>query len=330
MDTAGGQAQVKVRCPHCQVIYNIPSSVLEEAGHKVVCSECHNIFGITPPGSPEKPSRKRKRPAKKERDDNMDPEMRDLLSDLERSLERRQPEEIPDSGFLDDLDISPEETVLPDTLPPEDITPPEAGSPEEDMQQDATPPEEASAGKPPPEPPADAMAPEPFISGQPSHRKSASAAVVLLTLLLTLSAGAQLAWLQKDRLLDNPRVRSLAEKVCPYLGCRLPPAEQAQTFRILDRMFEPYIPYLGAYRLNLLLRNDGETARPLPALQLSLLDREQRVMARRTIAASAYATKLPGKDAPVEPGKTLEVHLLLLPPRPGVSGFELRLLPAGT
>jgi len=307
---------VKVRCPHCQVIYNIPSSALEEAGYKVVCSECHNVFSITAPERPDKPA-----VAEKGGKDTPDREMLDLLSDLERSLERRQvdrqPEQTPDSGFLDDLDIAPEENPLADTKPQED-----------DEHQDAAPPEEDSANKPP-EPPAGDSAPDPFVSEQPSHRKSVTAPVVLLTLLLTLGAGAQIAWLQKDHLLENPQVRGLAEKICPYLGCRLPPAEPIQTFRILDRVFEPYIPHLGAYQLKLLLRNDGRTAQPLPDLQLSLLDREQEVMARRTIAASAYATKLPGKNAPVEPGKTLEVHLLLLPPRPGVSGFELRLLPAG-
>ena len=324
---------MKVRCPHCQVIYNIPSSALEEAGYKVVCSECHNIFSISSPGKPEKPARKRRLSADKEGKDRVDSEMQDLLSDLERSLERRQvdrqPEQTPDSGFLDDLDIAPEEDLLADTQPLDDITPPESPSPEDNKHQDATPPEENSADKAPPKPPADDIAPAPFASEQPSHRKSVTAPVVLLILLLTLSAGAQIAWLQKDLLLENLQVRGLAEKICPYLGCRLPPAEPTQAFRILDRVFEPYIPHLGAYQLKLLLRNDGRTAQPLPDLQLSLLDREQEVMARRTIAASAYATKLPGSDAPVEPGKTLEVHLLLLPPRPGVSGFELRLLPAG-
>ena len=348
---------MKVRCPHCQVIYDIPSSSLEEAGHKVVCSECHNVFNITLSGS----SRGRPSPRKpqaSEKETGPDREMRDLLSDLERSLERRQAGPFStatdaterSSGFLDDLPASPEEPSFPDTLPLEEAdSAPLPDDPEtfpdtqplaeadsaplpDDLEElpDTASLEDADTGSPPPEPPPDSINPEPFAAEPPGHRKGISAGTILLVLLLTLAAGGQLAWLQKDRLLQHPGVRSLAEKICPYLDCSLPPVEQAQTFRILDRLFEPYIPHPGAYRLNLLLRNDGTQAQPLPSLQLSLLDREQQVMARRTIAASTYRKQDMDRNGTVPPGQTLEVHLLLLPPRPDISGFELRLIPADT
>ena len=332
MDTAGGQAQVKIRCPHCQVIYNIPSSVLGEAGHKVVCSECHNVFSITSPGSSEKPAPKRKSTARKKEDDIIDLDMQGLLDDMERSLERRQAggqlEKMPGPGPINGSDISPVESTLPDTQPLEDIAPPEIRAPEADAQQNASQQEQISTDKAPPEPPPDAITPDPFVSGQPSHQKSISAPVILLTLLLALSAAAQLAWLQRDRLLENPRARNVAEKICPYLGCRLPPAQQPQTFRILDRIFEPYAPHPGAYQLKLLLRNESTSAQPLPALQLSLLDRGQQVMARRTFTSSDYGHS-PGGNILVQPGKTLEAQLLLQPPKNDISGFEIRLIPGG-
>ncbi len=318
---------MKIRCPHCQVIYNIPSAILGKAGHKVVCSECHNVFNIMPPGASEKPARKRKRSARKGKTDATRLEKRDLLSDLERSLEHRQTgsqrKKTPHPAFPDDLERSPEGVTLPDTLPLEENTPPAVRSPETDGQ-----PKEAPMDKALREPPPDAIAPDPFVSGQPSHQKSVSSPVVLLILLLTLSAGAQLAWLQKDRLLENPRIHNLAEKICPYLGCRLPPTEQPQTFRILDRMFQPYTPHPGAYQLKLLLRNESRTAQPQPALQLSLLDRRQQVMARRTFTASDYGQPS-GGNALVAPGRTLEAQLLLQPPKGDISGFEIRLIPGG-
>ena len=307
---------MKARCPHCQVIYNIPSAVLKKAGGQVVCSECHNIFHAAPkrkkraapPAEP--PTHKPCPPGA------LDGEMQDLLSDLERSLEQRSqapPQDIPGKEFLTELD-----PVLPDTQPLEAPLPPESAA--QEAQTEGTAPPEASGDLPD----------EPFAPELPGYRKRISVSMILLIVFLGLAAVAQLAWLQKERLLEQPQLRRLAEQICPYLGCQLPRPSRAQAFHVLDRLFEPYPSHPGAYRLNLLLRNDSSTAQPPPALQLSLLDQAQQVMARRTIPASIYLSAQPSKNTSLGPGKTLEVHLLLVPPHPNISGFELDLLPTGS
>ncbi|WP_456448913.1 zinc-ribbon and DUF3426 domain-containing protein [Thiolapillus sp.] len=312
---------MKVRCPHCQVIYNIPSAALEKAAGQVVCSECHNIFRTAPEKkthatpAAEPPARKPAPPAAP------DDEMRDLLSDLERSLEQQSqniPQNLPDTEFLAELDPAAESSLLPDTQPLEEPLPPESTT--QETQTEGTAPSEASDDSPD----------EPFAPELPGYRKKISASMILLIVFLGLAALAQLAWLQKEQLLEQPQLRRLAEQICPYFDCQLPRPSRAQAFHVLDRLFEPYPSHPGAYRLNLLLRNDSSTAQPPPALQLSLLDQAQQVMARRTIPASIYLSAQPSKNTSLGPGKTLEVHLLLVPPHPNISGFELDLLPTGS
>ncbi|GEM_PF-3309763 len=307
---------MKIRCPHCQVIYNIPSSTLKEAGHKVVCSECHNIFSAAK-GNPVDTG-------KTENTRANDAEMRELLEDLERSLEKHRndklgdefsgPDFLPEAEFQED-----QESLLPDTQPLDEITRPDTLLLDE--HQDA--PDAPDAGGEPPDH-------EPFAPELPDYRRKTSAATIFLSILLGLGILAQLAWLQRNPLLENPQIQKLAAKICPYFGCQPFPAEASQNFHVLDRLFEPYSAHPGAYRLDLLLRNDGSDPQPPPALQLGLLDTNQKVMARRTLPASVYQPEAPAGDRSLAPGKTLEVHLLLLPPQIGVSGFELNLLPAGS
>jgi hypothetical protein len=289
---------------------------MKEAGNKVVCSECHNIFSPV--------AGKTRRSRKTPRIESSDSEMQDLLEDLEHSLEKQQAanpaDNSSDSGFLQDLDASTGELSLPDTQPLEDLPQSESLPREKHSDNQAAGPDTA----------VDIPAEEPFIPEQPGYRRKTSAAVILLSILLGLGALAQLAWLQRDRLLEYPQLYELAEKLCPYLECRLPQAAPARSFHVLDRLFEPYASHPGAYRLNLLLRNDGKSPQVPPALRLSLLDRSQQIMARRTFPASIYNAESPAGEAPLEPGKTLEVHLLLVPPQPGISGFELDLVPAGS
>ncbi|BAO43028.1 DUF3426 domain-containing protein [Thiolapillus brandeum] len=309
---------MKVRCPHCQVIYNLPSAALKQAGGKVVCSECHNVFRATPTGETTRTPPPQEPPEAEAADD----EMQDLLADLERSLEQQEhstPDELPETEFLQELDPVTEDPLLPDTHPLEEPT----------LSHSVLEPEEAPGTQP--EAPGDPSGDEPFTPAlPPGYRKKTPVSVILLIVLLGLAAGAQLAWLQKDNLLKQPQLHKLAERICPYFDCQLPRQAPAQAFHILDRLFEAYSARPGTYRLNLLLRNDSQTPQPPPAVQLSLLDQAQQIMARRTIPPALYAPELARRNTPLAPGKTLEVHLLLVPSQPGVSGFELDLVPFGS
>ncbi len=370
---------MKVRCPHCQVIYDIPSAILKRTGGKAICSECHNMFRAVPkwkiqsgnddkrpapkppaprtgqeqkparpasvqeslpfpdsgskrastaretstvPATPRQPSRAT---AKAPRPEGTDARTGAKPSRPERTSRRTEtkPPQRPDSrAAVEAVQFAKaDKLALPDALPDT--------QPLEDTRATAPSHEDAPPAEHPSEAPSSLFDDDPFISDlPPPHQKKLDARKVLSLGLLTLLAGIQLAWLQKDALLQQPWLRPVAEKICPYFDCQLPETDHGQAYHILDRLFEPAASHPGAYRLSLLLRNDSGKTQPPPALQLSLLDRAQQVMARRTFSPADYARGQSPSIAPLKPGSTLEVHLLLIPPLPDIAGFELELHPS--
>jgi predicted Zn finger-like uncharacterized protein len=116
---------MKARCPQCKFIYNISSNILKEANFKVVCAECHNVFKVA--GNQLTPNEDIDNPIRQEPGGKSAkaPEARNLLADLQQSLDKLDIEEShdqPETEILEDLDtslIEPAPTVspsLPDTV----------------------------------------------------------------------------------------------------------------------------------------------------------------------------------------------------------------------
>jgi len=315
---------MKTRCPNCKLIYNIRSSALKKADFKVVCSECHHVFTVK--GSPAAPDDSLKLSKAADADiqiDDLQPdsEMQELLVQLQDSVEKQEnrqrskPDpEVRETGGTPDRaqNASAEEessgSELPDTQPLED-----------------------TLTKNPPEKPVDKDQTEageeiPFTPELTPPKKTLSALAFLSVIILLSAALLQIAWIERDRLLEHPRLRSAAETACSRIGCTLPPSEkQIPAFSVLDRALTADETHPGAYRLDILLRNDSKAPQKLPALQLSLMDHLQETFARRTFAPRLYATDA---DSSIGAGELLEIHLLLLPSRKAISGFELDFIPA--
>ncbi len=169
--------------------------------------------------------------------------------------------------------------------------------------------------------------PELLFETAPEPRRGVSLpGILFLVLLGTLLAG-QLAWLKRDLWLDRPELRALVEQWCPYLGCTLPPKENRIAFTLIDGGLEPAAP--RQYRLRLLLRNGADQEQPLPALQVSLTDDQQRLVARRTFEAPVYTERKGTGPETLAAGEILEVELLLAVPSDRVAGYEVELIPAG-
>ncbi len=218
-----------------------------------------------------------------------DEEMEQLLAEMEETL-----------AGLEKLGLDSSREPLPATL-------------ESDV-----PPEMASLK-------ATEVPPELLFEPTPESRRPPSLSGLLLILLLSLLLAAQVAWLYRDQWLQQPKLRALAEHWCPYLGCTLPPERPtAPAFMVVDGRLETAAP--RRYRLRLLLRNQDGDGQPLPALQVSLTDDQQRLVARRTFEAPVYAA---GRNRAFAAGETLQVELLLAVPSDRVAGYEVKLLPAG-
>jgi len=168
--------------------------------------------------------------------------------------------------------------------------------------------------------------PREFLLSSEEEHKRASAFSYLLLLLLTLLLLGQLAWFNGDALLANPEVRSMAERLCPYVGCTLPKPPVESRFKLLDRRFEPTGPQ--TYRLSLLIQNGSARSEPPPAIQITFTDNQQRLVARRTLEAPVYLQQVAPELPPLKPGETLELELNLAVPAGPVTGYEIDFIPA--
>jgi hypothetical protein len=156
-------------------------------------------------------------------------------------------------------------------------------------------------------------------------RKQASVSSYLLALGLSLLLLGQLAWVNRDVLLARPEIHTLAEQLCPYIGCTLPAPPANNHFSLVDHRFEAASHQ--TYRLRLLIRNDGKRAEPPPPIQITFTDDQQRVVARRTLEAPVYLQQPSTGITPLEPGEILELELTLAVPAGPVTGYEIEFIP---
>lgn len=297
---------MKARCPHCKVIYNIRASTLEKADFKVVCSECHHVFNVK--GRPRSDrGRKKQAPTietgiEADIDLTPDAEMQDLLEELQQSLDiqnDRHADNVTAGNEEEDVDRN----NLPDTVFSEA--------------------QETDSSAPVPD--TIKMEDEPFAPALSQPAKPTSWLVRLSLAVLLLTMLVQLAWIERGRLLQFPRLHAAASRLCSQVGCTLPKTTEPPSFAVVDRSLAADPARPGSYRLDILLRNSGTEAQVLPSLQLSLLDDKQIVVARRTFPATSYAA---GTHQPLDAGELIEIHLLLLPAEAHISGFELDFIPS--
>ncbi len=295
---------MKTRCPNCKLIYNIRASTLKKADFKVVCSECHHVFSVKGAGSTTGRKAKNRQARETDLDIDLTPdaEMEDLLEELQQSLDKQDKER-------------PEERLAPES---EHEQPADAGEPE------TSSPEATEEKAPKPDQPTNETEHEPFIPDLSRQKDSVSWLGIVSLFFLLIGATLQLAWIERERLLQIPRLHAAAARLCPYVGCSLPLQKAAPSFSVVDRSLEAVPEQPGLYRLAILLRNDSRAAQPLPLLQLNLLDDNQTTIARRTFPANSYAAAAKGR---MQAGEVLEINLNLIPSRNDVSGFELQFIP---
>jgi len=276
---------MKIRCSHCGTEYEMEEDLLQQADLQVACSHCHSLFRATALDD---------FLADQETPGNLDPEMDELLAEMEETLAGLEQLELEKPA----LHTSSLPASLDTDIPSEMI----------ELQAEELPPE--------------------FLLGSPEQsRKNPSLFSYFLALLLALLLLAQLAWFNRDTLLSDPEVRRIAEQFCPYLGCTLPAPPPSSHFRLLDRRFEPVGPQ--TYRLSLLMQNESTGSTPPPAIQITFTDDQQRLIARRTLEAPVYLQQAAPEKGTLEPGEVLELELTLAVPAGPVTGYEIEFLPAG-
>jgi hypothetical protein len=142
------------------------------------------------------------------------------------------------------------------------------------------------------------------------------------TLAVLAVALAQLAWLRPDLLLVDPQVRHWAELACQEIGCEVPPPSDLKAIRVIAHALEPVDDAEGISQLQVRFDNQAAFAQPYPVLQLSLLDTEEHIVARRRLQPDEYLR--PGTHGPLlASGGRVDVRLWLEVPDRRVAGYRL-------
>ncbi|MGR3914900.1 MAG: zinc-ribbon and DUF3426 domain-containing protein [Gammaproteobacteria bacterium] len=182
----------------------------------------------------------------------------------------------------------------------------------DDAQPDAPPP---AAGRRDEPQPRDA---EQYIAARVSPLRVALAGAVALVLLLSF------AWQVKrffiDEYAQHEQYRRHLTAFCRVAGCKLPLRRASARIIMTHTRIDMHPQQPDAMRITLKLINEAVFAQPYPNLQLTLTDRNGRVVGRRTFPPKIY---LRGRDNLLESGELSAVHFDLARPHGKAVGFVL-------
>ncbi|GMR21122.1 MAG: hypothetical protein BMS9Abin36_1721 [Gammaproteobacteria bacterium] len=146
--------------------------------------------------------------------------------------------------------------------------------------------------------------------------------------VLSLVWAGQYAWFHRYALLRDTQVRSYVAKVCGKLGCGIPVLQDVGLVELLDTRVTPHRGYENALRIKATLVNRARFAQPYPRLEVTLTDREGKMISRRVFDASQYLKKKSENALKLLPNIAAGVLLEISYPSDKAQGYEVRLLPA--
>lgn len=145
----------------------------------------------------------------------------------------------------------------------------------------------------------------------------------LLLILLFLQA---LFFYGREVVRVAPFLETTFGVVCDILPCRKPTLD-LRRIDLIESQVAPHPRYDKALRVRATLVNRAETAQPYPLLEVSLLDSQGRLLARRAYSPKEYLAKDAAGEPGLPPHLAVNIEIDIASPGPQASGFEILLLP---
>lgn len=287
------------RCPQCHTVFRISGEQLSAAQGWVRCGGCGAVFDATTHlATP----------------DGAALEVPTVHAPVEAPPPAPVPSATPPLQAMPDIDLE-----LPDlgALPP---TPP------------APAPQTAASPTPaptPPLPPAPASTPEPRPTPVPAPSPTAAAPAAaapgpspLLVLALLLSLLALLAYAARGPIVQQwPQLRPWVVQGCASLGCQLPAERNLQALQLLGSSLSQD-DSSGHHQLRLQWHNRGDAPVLMPSIDLSIVDAQGEVLARRTLEPTELQPVLRALAPGAEAAATVVLDLRALAPE-GIASFRV-------
>jgi predicted Zn finger-like uncharacterized protein len=129
-------------------------------------------------------------------------------------------------------------------------------------------------------------------------------------------------YFEGDRVLHNPQLRSVLEKFCGVLHCRLPEYKNPAELTVLHNSFSQ-LPNRH-YAFKLVLNNDAAFAMRYPVISLTLLSYEGQPFAYRLFQPSEYLAGQP-KNVRLAANSAAEISFEIAEPKARIGGFHFDL-----
>ena len=179
----------------------------------------------------------------------------------------------------------------------------------------------------PAEAPQHAVPPPPLVRSQPIRTRSMywAAGGVLLILLL---AGQTLIFYGYDFARQTPSLRPVIETLCVPFPCRKLPPIDMRHMDLVETQVAPHPRYDKALRIKATLVNRADIVQPYPLLEVSLIDSQGQLVARRAYRPRDYLSKPEAIQKGLPPQVAVSVQLDITSPGAQASGYEVLLLPS--
>lgn len=146
------------------------------------------------------------------------------------------------------------------------------------------------------------------------------------TVLLSLTLTGQLAYAERDQLLDNEFVRPWLDRGCAALSCELPLRHATQHLELLTRDIRPHPSVPGALIVSATVRNAAEFAQAYPVVEITLSDLDENRVAMRRFQPRDYLSDTRVIERGLAAGASTALVFEVRDPGKNAVAFEFKFL----
>lgn len=147
------------------------------------------------------------------------------------------------------------------------------------------------------------------------------------TLLVLLLTGQALIFYGHSAARQTPMLRPVVEALCEPISCRKLPPIDMRRMDLVETRVAPHPRYDKALRVKATLVNRAESVQRYPLLEVSLMDRQGQLVARRVYRPQEYLNKPETIQQGLLPQVAVNVQLDITSPGAPANGYEVLLLP---
>jgi predicted Zn finger-like uncharacterized protein len=144
-------------------------------------------------------------------------------------------------------------------------------------------------------------------------------------LLLISGLLVQGIYFYSNELIKLPEIRPWVQKACRQLYCGIQPRQNIGMIEVYGVSVAPHPDYDKALRVRSNLVNRAAYPQAYPLMEISLTDKQGRIVSRRMFSAEHYLTQKTSDKAEMSPNVVIKSRLDLTSPGKNVVGYEIQL-----